>query len=73
MKSTIPIFMAMALQFDDLIGGNLFSDLQNEMLDVEMKKINCHWFDSAENECYMFDLKKYPRKCADCNWPNRKK
>lgn len=73
MKSTIPTFIAMALQFDDLIGGNLFSDLQNEMLDVEMKKINCHWFDSAENECYMFDLKKYPDQCANCTWPDRKK
>lgn len=71
MKSTIPIFMSMtmAVQADDLVGRNLFSDLQNEMLDVEWKKINCHWFDSAENECYMFDLKKYPSQCVNCTWP----
>lgn len=73
MKSTIPIFMAMTFQTDDPVGRNLFSDLQNEVLDVEMKKINCYWFDSIENECYMFDLKKYPDQCANCNWPDRRK
>ena len=48
---------------------NYSEDLLADGVDIATKRSICKYLD----ECYMFDLKKNPEQCNDCNWPMRDK